>query len=133
MTIRRLSSKPRPRRARGRRLLLITGTPGTGKRQLAAYLEAERGFVHVNLDNREMRTRLLLSGDRELKRELAETTGSARKVVVTWTFKTETQLPYVEAIRSLGFEWIWMDGDRGAAYDSLVAGTATEPPRFVDG
>src|SRR5262249_12002706 len=47
-------------------------------------------------------------------------------------FTTETQLAYVEAMRTLGFEWIWMDGDHGAAYDALVAKTATTPPRFVD-
>lgn len=121
----------RPRRT-GRRLLLITGTPGTGKRQLGAYLELERDFVHVDLDSRETRTRLLRAGEDELRRELATVTARHRKVVVTWTFATETQLAYVSAMRSLGFEWIWMDSDRGSAYDALVAEGATDPPRFVD-
>jgi hypothetical protein len=53
-------------------------------------------------------------------------------VVVTWTFISETQLPYVEVMRRLGFEWVWMDSDKGTAYDALVAEHATEPPRFVD-
>jgi hypothetical protein len=121
----------RPRRS-GRRLILITGTPGTGKRPLGSYLETERGFVHVDLDNRESRTRFLLSGADALCTELATVTSTAKRIVVTWTFAAETQLEYVEAMRSLGFEWIWMDSDRGAAYDALVAEAATEPPRFVD-
>jgi len=120
------------RRRNGRRLILITGTPGTGKRPLGSYLETERGFVHVDLDNRESRTRFLLSGADALCTELATVTSTAKRIVVTWTFNAETQLEYVEAMRSLGFEWIWMDSDRGAAYDALVAQAATGPPRFLD-
>jgi hypothetical protein len=117
---------------RGRRLLLITGTPGTGKRPLGAYLETERDFLHVDLDSRRTRSRLLRGGEDELRRELAAVAKSSRKVVITWTFSSETQLAYVELMRGLGFEWIWMDGDHGAAYDAFVAETATDPPRFVD-
>jgi hypothetical protein len=118
----------------GRRLILVTGTPGTGKRPLAAYLQAERGFVHVDLDSRETRTRLLRSGAEELRNELAAVVAASRKVVVTWTFVAETQLAYVERVRALGFEWIWMDSDHGATYDAFVAREASvNPPRFLDG
>ena len=123
---------PNPRGGKGRRLLLITGTPGTGKRPLAGYLETQRDFVHVDLDSRETRTRLLRSGENELRSELATVTASNPKVVVTWTFTSETQLAYVEVMRSLGFEWIWMDSDRGAAFDALIArDSSVRPPRFV--
>src|SRR3954454_22428119 len=101
MTTHRLLPNSRRRRNTGRRLLLITGTPGTGKRQLGAYLETQRDFVHVDLDSRETRTRLLRAREDELRRELATVAGSSRKVVVTWTFATETQLAYVEAMREL--------------------------------
>jgi hypothetical protein len=132
MTSHRLLPIGRGRRKPGRRLLLITGTPGTGKRPLGAYLESERGFVHLDLDSRRTRTRFLRGGEEELRRELGAVTSCSRKVVVTWTFTSETQLAYVELMRGLGFEWVWMDGDRGAAYDAFVAETATDPPRFVD-
>jgi len=117
----------------GRRRLLITGTPGTGKRQLGGYLAVQRGFLHVDLDNRATRASLLRSGEAELRRELAAIAAAHRKVVVTWTFSSETQLPYVAAMRALGFEWIWTDSDRGAAFDALVAaGPHLAGPRFVD-
>jgi len=132
MTSHRLLPNFRGRRKPGRRLILITGTPGTGKRPLGSYLETQRDFVHVDLDSRRTRTRFLRAGEDELRRELATVTGANRKVVITWTFTSETQLAYVEVMRGLGFEWIWMDGDRGAAYDSFVAEGATDPPRFVD-
>jgi len=131
MTSHRLLPNSR-RRGAGRRLILITGTPGTGKRPLGSYLETARGFVHVDLDNRESRTRYLRSGADALRTELATVTSTAPKIVVTWTFTAETQLEYVEAMRSLGFEWVWMDSDRGAAYDALVAEAVTGPPRFLD-
>jgi hypothetical protein len=121
------------RRREGRRMLLITGTPGTGKRQLANYLEMQRGFVHVDLDNRDTRTLYLRSGGDEFRSELNTLTASNSKVIVTWNFTSETQLPYVETLRSLGFEWIWMDGDRGAGFDALVVrNSSIRPPRFVD-
>src|SRR4051812_33134960 len=125
MTSHRLFPISRGRRKPGRRLILITGTPGTGKRQLGSYLETERDFVHVDLDSRRTRTQFLRAGEDELRRELDTMTGTNRKVVVTWTFTSETQLAYVETMRTLGFEWIWMDGDRGAAYDSFIAEGAT--------
>ncbi|HEY3921976.1 MAG TPA: hypothetical protein VGL76_07660 [Gaiellaceae bacterium] len=121
------------RRSGGRRLLLITGTPGTGKRPLASYLQLERGFTHVDLDNRETRTQLLRSGESEFRTELAALAATTSKVVVTWSFSSETQLAYVETMQRLGFEWIWMDGDRGAALDTYLAPIGTmRMPRFVD-
>src|SRR4029079_17915338 len=93
----------------------------------------ERGFAHLDLDSREMRSRFLRSGEEEFRSENAELVACNRKVVITWTFASETQLAYVETMRSLGFEWIWMDSDRGAAYDAFVARDAQlKPPRFLD-
>jgi len=121
------------RRREGRRLLLLTGTPGTGKRPLGSYLELSRGFVHVDLDNRETRTRYLRSGEDEFRHELAILASTHRKLVVTWNFTSETQLAYVESLRELGFEWIWMDGDRGAAFDAMIVRLSNiRTPRFVD-
>jgi hypothetical protein len=122
----------RPRKT-GRRRLLITGTPGTGKRALGHYLAVERDFVHLDLDRASTRSQLLRSGEEALRTELTALAADSRKLVVTWTFTSEAQLPYVELMQSLGFEWIWTDSDRGAAYDALLApGAAARAPRFVD-
>src|SRR3954453_22584832 len=97
---------PRPavaRRRSGRRRILITGTPGTGKRPLGSYLELQRGFVHLDFDSRDTRTRFLRGSEAEFRSELAAVLASERKVVVTWTFVAETQLAYIELLRSFGF------------------------------
>jgi hypothetical protein len=117
----------------GRRRILITGTPGTGKRALGNYLAEERGFHHLDLDRGSMRAQFLRSGEEGLRAELAALAASNRKLVVTWTFASETQLAYVEVMQALGFEWIWTDSDRGAGYNTLIAQAATaREPRFVD-
>jgi hypothetical protein len=126
----RVGGRPR---AAGRRRLLITGTPGTGKRALGNYLAEERGFVHLDLDRGSIRAQFLRSGEEGLRAELAALAASNRKLVVTWTFASETQLAYVEVMQGLGFEWIWTDSDRGAGYNTLIAQAATaREPRFVD-
>jgi hypothetical protein len=120
-------------RAAGRRRILITGTPGTGKRALGNYLAEERGFVHLDLDRGSARAQFLRSGEEGLRGELATLAASNRKLVVTWTFASETQLAYVEVMQALGFEWIWTDSDRGAGYNTLIAQAATaREPRFID-
>jgi hypothetical protein len=121
------------RPAAGRRRILITGTPGTGKRALGNYLAEERGFVHVDLDRGSVRAQFLRSGEEGLRAALAALATTNRKLIVTWNFTSETQLAYVEVMQSLGFEWIWTDSDRGAGFDALLEHAATaRTPRFVD-
>jgi hypothetical protein len=36
-------------------------------------------------------------------------------VVITWGFLPDVQLVFVRALRSLGFTWVWFDGNRPAA------------------
>jgi hypothetical protein len=113
--------------------VLITGTPGTGKRPLGGYLEARHGFVHLDLDSRETRTRFLRAGADDFRTAVAGIVSTSKKVVVTWTFRSETQLAYVESMRRLGFEWVWMDSDRGAAFDAFVTrDSPLTPSRFLD-
>jgi len=94
------------------RRILVTGTPGTGRRAVGAVLALEHGFRH--LDDRIATT----EGRSELVRALVQ----RRDLVVTWTGPLSALSP--EWHRSFGFEVVWLDGDRGAS----------QPPetRFVD-
>lgn len=103
----------RPRR------ILLTGTGGTGRRTIGALLAAEHGFRHV---------RLVGPGalrERELATALIEPGASNADIVVTWTGGWPRS-PARDELGLVGFEWFWLDGDRGAA---------APPPgdaRFVD-
>jgi hypothetical protein len=115
-----------------RRLLLITGTPGSGKRQIGNHLVEEHAFLHIDLDNPDARTRLpgLAEGSCAL---LDATIGPDQDVIVTWSDSSAEALPVVRLLESFGVEWIWLDGDRGAAMPAaFTRGKDGSGARFVD-
>jgi hypothetical protein len=110
-------------------LILLVGTPGTGKRPLGSYLEGEHGFVHVDLGDRAARERLLASGDRGLREEIAALVEGSRGVIFTWTAGSCDQLREIRRLRAAGVEPVWCDSDRGAALRAHYA-DASRVPRF---
>jgi hypothetical protein len=122
---------PRKRRSStGSRLLLIIGTPGTGKRPVGSYLAEQCGFVYLDLENAETRERLLGSRAAGLRAEVATARKAGQGVVLTWEAGSEAQRRQVRRLRSLGFESIWFDSDRGAACQALFASGARGAARF---
>jgi hypothetical protein len=104
----------RPRR------ILLTGTDGAGRRTVGEVLATEHGFRHVRLAVPRADV-----GDRELYRALLEPGTASADIVVTWTGGCPPSRTR-DDLRSVGFEWFWLDGDRGAA--APQGGEA----RFVD-
>ena len=109
------------RRAPSERRLLITGTPGTGKRVLGNYLVDSREFVHVDLDNPQARERFLGAGADGLRAELKANIEPGQDIVVTWTSASADDVATVRTMQALGFQWIWLDSDRGAIYQDAVS------------
>jgi hypothetical protein len=97
------------------RWLLITGIPGTGKTTVGNYLASEHGFEHLDFEDEMTLRRFLGRGEASLRAELAALRRTHSRVVVTWGFVPQVQLPFVLLMRGLGFEWVWFDGDRDAA------------------
>lgn len=114
-------------------LLLLIGTPGTGKRPLGSYLERERGFVHLNFENAGIRERYLGAGPNALRAELDRLRAGGRGVVITWAAADTAQLRDVRRLLAQGAAAIWCDSDRGAACRAHYAGARWMPPfEFVD-
>lgn len=116
-----------------RRLILLSGTAGTGKRSVAAFLVAEHGFRCLDLS-----TLPAAEPDQApLHGALAQTLGEgSHDLIVTCP---APPLALVALLRTLGFEWIWFDSDHGAARPLLpvIDGGDGEPaqlgkPRFVE-
>jgi hypothetical protein len=119
--------------SRSTSLLLITGTPGSGKRVLGNLFVDERSFVHIDLDNTHANRRFLGHGVSVFRSELEANIEPEQPMVVTWTPRSDRALPFIRAMRACGFEWIWLDGDRGAAFSASFARLdGATPPRFVD-
>ena len=109
---------------RRRRLVLITGIPGTGKTGYGESFAKRFGFTHYNLEDDNTLSRLL-SDPSKFVEEILEKTGD---IVVTWGFfPDEQQTAIVKQFKSSGFKLIWFDGNRPAARSAFnKRGTVSE-------
>src|SRR5262245_1749301 len=107
--------------------LLITGTHGCGKRSLGHLLATTRSFAHVDLDSRHLGVLEAEERWAQVENALGRETGT----VVTWTPEADA-LQLVELMQANGFEWIWLDGDRGAALHAALGDAGELAPRLVD-
>ena len=51
---------------------------------------------------------------------------------MSWTPGRNGALPFVRAMHAYGFDWIWLDGDRGAAFHGYFSAREGHSARFVD-
>jgi hypothetical protein len=132
----RTSLEASPLRLQGARLLLVTGTAGSGKRIVGNMLVDDRSYVHIDLDNPHANRRFLGQGIEGLRAELEANLEPGQDTVVTWTPPKASQrnggLPFVRLMQSYGFDWVWLDGDRGAAFHGYFSARNGEAARFVD-
>src|SRR4051794_22579104 len=73
-------------------LILLVGTPGTGKRPIGGYLAGERGFAHVDLGDRASSEWLLAGSDGELREALEALAARSGGVILTWAAGPSEQL-----------------------------------------
>ena len=102
------TSRERETSGRIRRVIVIAGSAGTGKRTVGAYLAAHRGFAHVDLapGGASLDELVRLVGGRA-DPELARC-----DVVVTCAERQRAEL--FDRLCTREIEWVWFDGDRGA-------------------
>jgi hypothetical protein len=123
----------RRRPSGGGPLLLLIGTPGTGKRPLGSYLAGERGYIHLDFENAETRERFLSGGGAALRAKLSCLRAGGQGVVITWSAGSADQVRDVKRLRAAGALPIWFDSDRGAACRAHYADVRRSPRfHFVD-
>ena len=81
----RSSLEASPLRLEGARLLLVTGTAGSGKRIIGNLLVDEHDYVHIDLDNPHANRRFLGNGIEGLRAELEANLEPGQDTVVSWT------------------------------------------------
>src|SRR5215471_11556485 len=103
-------------------LLLLIGTPGTGKRPLGSYLEHEHGFIHLDFENDWTAERYLRADPAELRTRIDRLRAGGRGVVITWAAGDTARLDEVRRLQAQGAATIWCDSDRGTACRAHYAG-----------
>ncbi len=100
-----------------RKLILITGIPGTGKTTYGSEFASQHGFVHYDLEVEETLNQLLSDPGRFIDGMLQ----GEKNVVATWGFlPNEQQVEAVRQFQAKGFELIWFDGNRRAALREFI-------------
>jgi hypothetical protein len=107
-----------------RKLILITGIPGTGKTTYGNTFASQNGFAHYDLEVPDVFAQLLSDPERFIETLLQ----GERNVVVTWGFlPDENQVRLVKQFEVKGFQLVWFDGNRPAALRKFIRrGTVPE-------
>jgi hypothetical protein len=103
-------------------LILLSGVPATGKSTFGRWLECERGFDHVDVENGGFdRLGLSLAWSAvcqlpppQVSPFIAALRGLRRPIALDWGFPPPW-LPLVRALHDAGVTAWWFDGDRQAA------------------
>jgi hypothetical protein len=103
------------------KLILLTGIPGTGKTTIGGYLADHRGFRHLDFEDGISLPRMVGHGEVDLREQVAALKQQGIDVVVSWGFVPDLQLVVVKLMRRLGFDWVWLEGDRDAARRAFLA------------
>jgi gluconate kinase len=94
----------------GKRLVLITGIPGTGKTTIGNHLQDKFGFTHLDVEHY-----LTHSLIHDLNRAISQALQSHGSSVITWGFLPVQDLDNIKALMAAGFRIVWFDGNREAA------------------
>lgn len=108
---------------------MIAGVPASGKTTVGRYLGKEKGFLHIDLEERNpLWNELLVVNPASLIDDLLS---HERDLVVTWGFPPEMRsIHVVNLFKEKGFTLIWFDGNRKAALREFLRREGGEPRAF---
>ena len=112
--------------------LLIAGIPATRKTTLGDYLQAERGFLHLDFEaTNSWPSEIQRKWGSQLDR-LNFLKNPGTPLVITWGFMPGTPDEMtVREFQDLGFKFIWFDGNREAARREFIK-RGTVPVEALD-
>jgi hypothetical protein len=105
--------------------ILVCGIPGSAKTTYCAWLEREKGFMHLDLDELEKgngtdkKLALLDCLRHSAERFLTVIARIEQPIVIDWGFPPHL-LGMVTCLNANGFAVWWFDGDRHAARESFI-------------
>ena len=110
-----------------KRIILVSGIPASGKSSFCRWLEAVKGFFHLDVENSQTDfqklslaqsfSRCVTIGTTETFLRDLEAVG--KPAVVDWGFPPEC-LPIVRKLKASGVEVWWFDADAKAAREAFI-------------
>lgn len=102
--------------------LLITGIPGTGKTTIGDYLQKNYQFIHYNFEIQTTLNQFANEKDGFISKTITQP-----NVVISWGFMPYGHTEHVVKFMKGGFDVIWFDGNRIAAFrEFMKRGTVSE-------
>src|SRR5947209_2760152 len=104
---------------------LLSGIPATGKTTFGAWLEQQRGFLHLDVEEDGLeKANVRIEWDELCKclcadRLMLSLNKVNRPLVLDWGFPVSA-LPIVRKLKAAGFETWWFDGDIKRARERFV-------------
>lgn len=107
-----------------KKIITISGIPGTGKSTFGKWLEKEKGFIYWDLEHETLeelgeRTNLGFEGESNIGSFLIKMNSINNVGVIDWGFDPEIGLEIIQNLKKNGIDIWWFDGDRNAARDSF--------------
>jgi hypothetical protein len=109
----------------GSRNILVAGIPGSGKTTYCQWLEQEKGFLHLDIDellqdrSTEQKLALIDCLRHTAEKFLRAISKLEQPVAIDWGFPPWL-LSLVELFKVSGFSIWWLDGDRDAAKAAFI-------------
>ncbi len=102
--------------------MLITGIPGTGKTTVGDYLEKNLGYLHIDVEERQLKN---------LPWDFRNLNPDQEKVVLTWGFwPKDPEIGIIKSLKDSGFKLVWFDGNRDVARREFNRRGSVPPQAF---
>jgi len=95
--------------------ILITGIPGMGKTTIGEHFESNYSYKHFNFEDSSNVHFYTQGTASEFIQSLTN-----ENVVATWGFRPFEDRQFVLDLKNIGFELIWFDGNRVAAFREFM-------------
>lgn len=100
-----------------RKLILVSGFPGTGKTTIGDWLEKNRDYVHINMEEGHRTTQILNDFNGFSEQYLK----GNNNLVMTWGFSPDWEtVRIVKKLQDFGFKTFWFTGDLATSREVIL-------------
>jgi shikimate kinase len=104
--------------------ILLSGVPGSGKSTVAAYMEKNFEFFHIDMEQDDFAPRHEFAQNREA---FLNKIATHENVIISWGFGPFQDREAIEYLQKAGYTLLWLDGDRTASFREFMKRENNDP------